>query len=253
MLPEDHYTATETVAGDGGKQEKYALTGEDSVVLVSFVFSARPDDGITFYQADRPLTQTNDTVVQYRLVTSTDPAEDFDRWNVIPDGDGACGGEETEADVVKTSEEPFRDILGYDGYVRTETDGVGWSMRTYYAVEGDRTFPIARAWGYHTAESYAVDLDGDGQKELVANVAYGADGHEDVLVYRRTGDTVEQGWLDLEGKLPNFHNWGINATAARYDPAEEVFRVRYALKNSDQYGTMEFRGLGDFLFAPYAP
>ena len=252
-LPGDHYTAAGTVTGDSNKQEKYALTGEDSVVLASFLFSARSDGGVTFYQADRPLTEAGDAVVQYRLVTSTGPAEDFDRWNVIPDGTGAYGGEETEVDAMKTSEEPFRDILGYDGFVRTETDGVGWSMRTYYAVEGDRTFPIAQAWGYHTAESYAVDLDGDGRKELVANVEYGADGHEDTLVYRRTGDTVEQGWLDLEGKLPNFNNWGINAHSVRYDPAEGVFRVRYALKNSDQYGTMEFRGLGDFQFETYSP
>ena len=57
----------------------------------------------------------------------------------------------------------------------------------------------------------------------------------------------------LEGKVPNFNNWGINAHSIRYDPAEGVFRVRYALKNSDQYGTMEFRGLGDFQFEPFAP
>ena len=98
-----------------------------------------------------------------------------------------------------------------------------------------------------------MDLDGDGRKELVANVEYGADGHEDTLVYRRRGDAVEQGWLDLEGKLPDFDNWGINAHSIRYDPAEGVFRVRYALKNSQEYGTMEFRGLGDFQFETYSP
>ncbi|MDY3282344.1 M56 family metallopeptidase [Dysosmobacter sp.] len=472
-LPEDHYTGSEWVTGDSNKQEKYALTGEDSVVLASFLFSARSDGGITFYQADLPLTEAGDAVVQYRLVTSTDPSEDFaDQekpvepspaqpmeqavWFAPEDirdietaelllrdgqrarlyrasdagwveerfggareitapgcpfgsvlylqrGDGVLGqvqpaqdgcpvfrsGEtyyrmETDGDfgpafyglfgvdmeelthesrpgmtvtaangdstgalwlddgtaddegipalsvkentrltlevsgggdtlvigeaydtgdggpperrshtltrngdgtftlpVIRqdlaeagqavytvpweggrflfrvvfsgVKEEPFRDILGYDGFVRTETDGVGWSMRTYYAVEGERTFPIAEAWGYHAPEEYAVDLDGDGRKELVANVEYGADGHEDTLVYRRRGDAVEQGWLDLEGKLPDFDNWGINAHSIRYDPAEGVFRVRYALKNSGQYGTMEFRGLGDFLFAPYAP
>lgn len=472
-LPEDHYTGSEWVTGDSNKQEKYALSGEDSVVLASFLFSAHFDGGVTFYQTDRPLTETGDAVVQYRLVTSVNPKEDFADletsgepsavqpmeeavwftpedirdieaaellwrdgqrarlyrasdalwveeqlggareitasacpfgsvlylrradgvlgmvqpaqdgcpvfrsdeayYRVETDGDfgpafyglfdvdiedlthesrpgmtvtaangdstgalwttdGTADAEEIPTLLVKENtrltlevngggdtlvvgeaydtgdgappdrrshtltrngdgtftlpvirqdsaaagqavytvpweggrfvfrlvfsgvkEEPFRDILGYDGFVRTETDGVGWSMRTYYAVEGERTFPVAKAWGYRTAEEYAVDLDGDGRKDLVANVEYGADGHEDTLVYRRTGDTVEQGWLDLEGKLPNFNNWGINAHSVRYDPAEGVFRVRYALKNSDQYGTMEFRGLGDFQFEPFAP
>ena len=146
---------------------------------------------------------------------------------------------------------PFTDILGYDGYVQTTEDSGFWQMRTYYAVNGGGAWPIAESFGFDGAEDYSVDLDGDGMKELVTNVQFGGDGHEDVYVYRRVGDgngEIQKGVLDLSD-LPNHDNWGANSTAAVYDPAAGVFRVRYAQKNTEEYGILETRGLERFEFS----
>ena len=146
---------------------------------------------------------------------------------------------------------PFTDILGYDGYIQTEnTAAPWWKMRTYYAVNGGGIFPIAESFGFGEVQDYSVDLDGDGVKELVANVQFGGDGHEDVYVYRRVADGpggIQKGVLDLPD-LPNHDNWGVNSTAASYDPEAGVFRVRYTQKGTEEYGELEFRGLDRFDF-----
>lgn len=146
----------------------------------------------------------------------------------------------------------FSGILGYDGYVQAESADGYWEMRTYYAQEGGRTFPIAESFGFDGAEDYSVDLDGDGMPELVANVQFGGDGHQDVYIYQRRGDEIWRGTLDLGG-LPNHDNWGANSTAAEYDPAEGVFRVRYAQKRTKEPGVLELRGLERVTFSKYEP
>lgn len=145
---------------------------------------------------------------------------------------------------------PFTDILGYDGYMQTE--GGIWQRRTYYAVTDRGTFPIAGSFGYDGPQDWSVDLDGTGEKELAANVQYGGDGHRDVFVYQRRGDTIWKGVLDLSD-LPNHDNWGVNSTTAEYDPKKGVFRVRYAQKGTEDFGVLETRGLGRFLFSKYKP
>lgn len=49
---------------------------------------------------------------------------------------------------------PFTGILGYDGYIRTQSSGGYWEMRTYYAQEGGRTFPIAESFGFDGVKDY---------------------------------------------------------------------------------------------------
>ena len=147
---------------------------------------------------------------------------------------------------------PFTGILGYDGYIRTQSTGGYWEKRTYYAQAGGRTFPIAESFGFDGVKDYSVDLDGDGLPELVANVQFGGDGHQDVYIYQRRGDEIWRGTLDL-GSLPNHDNWGANSTAAEYDPAEEVFRVRYAQKDTEEIGVLELRGLERVAFSKYEP
>ena len=150
---------------------------------------------------------------------------------------------------------PFTDILGYDGYIQTESTGGYWEVRTYYAVTGSEIFPIAESFGFDGAKDYSVDLDGDGVKEFVTNVQFGGDGHENVYVYRRIGDGasgIQRGILDLSD-LPNHDNWGVNSTTAEYDPAAEVFRIRYAQKNTEEYGVLETQGLERFQFSEFSP
>lgn len=44
-----------------------------------------------------------------------------------------------------------------------------------------------------------------------------------------------------------------NSTAAEYDPAEGVFRVRYAQKRTKEPGVLELRGLERVTFSKYEP
>ena len=145
---------------------------------------------------------------------------------------------------------PFTDILGYDGYMQTE--GAIWQKRTYYAVTDHGTFPIAESFGFEGTQDWSVDLDNKDWKELAANVQFGGDGHRNVFVYQRRGDTIWRGTLDLTG-LPNHDNWGANSVTAEYDPEQGVFRVRYAQKGTKDFAVLETRGLGRFVFSKYQP
>lgn len=145
---------------------------------------------------------------------------------------------------------PFTGILGYDGYMRTE--GTIWQRRVYYAVTGHGTFPIAESFGFEGPSDWPVDLDGKDWKELAANVQYDGDGRRDVFVYQRREDGVWKGVLDLSG-LPNHDNWGANSVTAEFDPEEELFRIRYTQKGTNEPGVLETRGLGRFRFFKYAP
>lgn len=146
--------------------------------------------------------------------------------------------------------EPFTDVLGYDGTRVTETTLYGWSYRAYYAdLDGEQT-QIAESFGAAESADYIVDLDGDGTQELVCNVTSGADGHQEAYVYRRQGDSIEQGTLSTDG-LPNFNDWGVNAHAVTYDPLRNVFTISYAVKGQEDYAAVETRGLERVTFAPY--
>lgn len=81
----------------------------------------------------------------------------------------------------------FHDLLGYDGYFITKKDSTPMET-TYYAVEGDETFIIAKSWGFER-DDYFRDVDGDGVRELLCNVCWG-DGAQDTLIYRRFEDGI---------------------------------------------------------------
>ncbi len=166
-------------------------------------------------------------------------------------------GEETTAEGLTSvtglptvSTEPFADILGFDGVRVTETLSFGWSERTYYAVDGGgNKTPIAESFGWGGPEDCAVDLDGDGQEELVCTVTYNADGAQRVYVYQRRADGVYRGWLDVWEELPaDYVDWGVNSTWEEYDPAENVFFVHYAV-DTDGDGEAE----GDYARRTFTP
>ena len=123
-------------------------------------------------------------------------------------------------------QEPFTDVLGYDGFTWDLREGVFFS-RTWYAVEeGREPFPIASAYGYDPPEFWELDLDGDGQKELICNYVTGGDGHPGVAVYQRREDGVYEGRLNTRD-LPGHTDWGVNSTEERYDPDRERFVITY--------------------------
>ena len=151
-----------------------------------------------------------------------------------------------------TPEEGFTDIMGYTGYAVTERQASSWYLRTYYTVQGGGPLTIAETFGYGQPQDFVVDLDGDGVTELVANVTFGGDGARRAYVYQRRGEDVYLGDPSADG-LPDFNNWGANASWSEYDPLEQVFRIHYSQKNSDEYGVLETRDLSRFQFSKFTP
>lgn len=144
--------------------------------------------------------------------------------------------------------ETFTDILGYDGFTTTETGPHAWKLRTYYAVTEDKTFPIAETYGM--PEEYLVDLDGDGQEELVCNTA-SISGVRNVIVYQRRDDEIWRGAIDAEA-LPGFVNEGTGPSCwGEYDPEEDLFRIYYRMEGQDGYARTEARGMERLEFYPY--
>ena len=146
--------------------------------------------------------------------------------------------------------EPFDDIMGYSGFSLVTYGSGFWQERTYYAVTDTGVFLMAESFGFGSPEDYAVDLDGDGVTELVCNVQFGADGAERVYVYQRRADGIFRGYLDTED-LPGHLDWGINSVWEEYDPAENVFRIHYAVEGRDDYAVLEANGLERIRFEKY--
>lgn len=170
------------------------------------------------------------------------------------------GEEETVVETLDTPPERvsvrvFSDILGYSGFLLTQRQGLGnpaedWSLRTYYAVEEDAVFRIARSFGWGEPQDYGADLNGDGREEFVSSVTYGGDGHQDAYIYQRRADGVWVGQISTEN-LPGLDDRGVNSTAVTYDPDRGVFVIRYLVKDQEDPVVLETRGLERVEFTPY--
>lgn len=164
--------------------------------------------------------------------------------NLLAEADGGA--------VPATEEYAFQNILGTDGVRWTETDANGFSVRTYYALgtDGGRT-PIAESFGWGGAEDYSVDLDGDGMEELVCNVTYGGDGARRAYVYQLRADGIYLGELSAGG-LPDFLDWGVNASWSEYDPEGRVFRLHYCVDTDGNGEAEEEYALAEYNLAEAA-
>lgn len=149
----------------------------------------------------------------------------------------------------------FSDLFGLSGQ-SVETTENHFTTRSYFVSDMNGSeVCIAESFGFEI-DDYIVDLDGDGVTELVCNCQYGGDGHESVYVYRRNGNVIERGWLDLEHKqldmvMPaNWKNWGVNSTAERYIPETGIFEIRYDTDHGTEVATTSH--LSHFTFEEYA-
>ena len=80
QLPKDHYTGAGTFAGADRLQdsERHSLNGNDEALLYTFLLSTEPGGAVTGYDAKAGAVGANDTVVRFRLVTSTGGTGSFD-------------------------------------------------------------------------------------------------------------------------------------------------------------------------------
>lgn len=134
----------------------------------------------------------------------------------------------------------FQNIMGYDGYWEEKLYNSQHHTRRYYAEENGKVFPIAVSWYWkfdpsEKVEDYVLDIDGDGVTELVCNTLTGADIHAEVYIFRRTANGVECGRIDREkANIPDFDDWGANASVSCYDAQTGQFLLSYDVKDSKE-------------------
>lgn len=125
----------------------------------------------------------------------------------------------------------FQDLLGYDGYFITRKESTPMET-TYYAVEGEKTFIIARSWGFEREDNF-IDIDGDGIKELVCNVVSG-DGGQNTLIYRRFEDGIRVAYasqlLDKE-----YDDLGVYSLVTWYDVVFDRIEMAYWQEELQDY------------------
>lgn len=208
-------------------------------VVVAVCFLTSPENA-----APQRTTKQGELVVG-AVAETTLPQHDPARFD--PNEIQASMDDETNAQSSPEDARTFTGIMGFDGYMEAEPSG-SWELRTYHTVIDGTPYVIAESFGFGGIQDYTVDLDGDGVTELVANVQFGGDGAQRAYVYQRKGNDVYLGTLSVKD-LPNFDNWGANATQSEYDPATGVFRLRYAQKGSEDYATLEMTTLDRFEFS----
>ncbi len=99
---------------------------------------------------------------------------------------------------------------------------------------------------------FLKDLDGDGIRELILNDTYNADGVRRVVVFRRRGNTILTGTLDMNKlDMPGWDDWGEGARAETYDE-QEGFVIEYKVAGEDEPGTVKVEGIDAFTWTEYA-
>ena len=136
------------------------------------------------------------------------------------DDSGSAGAAE---EVIQIA---FTGVLGYDGFIRQESYASGFLFNHYIAQAGGRETCIAESWGWDRDDT-AVDLDGDGVKELVCNVTYGADGVQRVTVYRLAADGSAECADPLELLDVPYRDQGIGSLSEVYNAEHNTVDISY--------------------------
>lgn len=135
----------------------------------------------------------------------------------------------TEGAGVQTT---FTGILGQNGFIRQESGADGFSTNYYIAQTDGRETCIAESWGWERDDT-AVDLDGDGVKELVCNVTYGADGAQRVVVYRLAADGSVECADPLELLDVPYRDQGVGSLSESYDAIYKTVDISYYQKGQE--------------------
>lgn len=137
--------------------------------------------------------------------------------------------------------ETFEKLFGYNGFCLSIPNGVGYSS-TYYAVENGEILLLAESWGnFYDKENvdFQVDIDGDGEKELICNVTWLADGAQRTRIYRYENGRVYCG--NGEDMLDEaYDNFGVGSLSSRYDPEKNVISISYWKEDKNDFVTKEY-------------
>ena len=169
-------------------------------------------------------------------------------WVIMEDQDGPHLAEVLHG-LSEAALQPFTDILGTDGYTLDYVQGPAGDYRSYYGADGT---PLALSFGWDRADT-AVDLDGDGVRELVCSVTYMADGVPAVLVYRLSeGEILQAEASAVPEEVYQSGPPAVGPAQSHYDPESNTVTssLRFQGEEAQRSWTMplELEGLE---FYPY--
>lgn len=145
----------------------------------------------------------------------------------------------------------FDSIMGYSGfYIYDETNFFPYEF--FYAVEDGQSFCIAESWGCSETDYYIVDINGDGENELICNAMWG-DGAQNTIIYHRDGSNILYGYAD-ELLNHEYDNIGISSVYTQYLPDENVVEIFYWKENIQDHKSDKYEiDLDKIDFYPFVP
>ena len=145
----------------------------------------------------------------------------------------------------------FNDIMGYSGfYIYDETDFMPYEF--FYAIEDGQSFCIAESWGCLEDDNYVVDINRDGENELICNVIYG-DGAQSTVVYYKNNGEILSGFAD--DMLDHEYVYkGVGSIASLYLPDENVVEIFYWEEDMQDRKSDKYKiDLDKIDFYPFVP
>lgn len=145
----------------------------------------------------------------------------------------------------------FDNIMGYSGfYIYDETYFFPYEF--FYAVEDGQSFCIAESWGCSETDYYIIDINGDGENELICNAMWG-DGAQNTIIYHRDGSNILYGYAD-ELLDHEYDNIGISSLDTQYLPDENVVEIFYWKEDLQDYKSDKYEiDLEKIEFYPFIP
>lgn len=132
----------------------------------------------------------------------------------------------------------FKNLLGHNGFYIYDYFCGQWYLADYYAVEEDELICLAESWGGGPSD-YMVDVDGDGDSELICNVTYLADGAMRTVIYRYDGTQVLRGFLDalLDEE---YDDYGVGSSYSEYLPDKNVVKIWFWKDELEDFDAKEY-------------
>lgn len=145
----------------------------------------------------------------------------------------------------------FDSIMGYSGfYIYDETSFMPYGF--FYASEDGQSFCIAENWGCSEEDSYIIDINGDGENELICNVTYG-DGAQHTVVYYKNNGEILSGFAD-DMLDHEYDDIGVGSLSTLYLPDENVVEIFYWKEDIQEHKSDKYEiDLDKIDFYPFVP
>ncbi|MCD8131494.1 MAG: hypothetical protein LUE16_09505 [Lachnospiraceae bacterium] len=123
------------------------------------------------------------------------------------------------------------ELMGYPAFYADYGTSY-WRMNYYYGVKDGEVIELGTGWGGDPEEvNFLVDVDEDGERELICNVTYGADGAQYAYIYYQEDGLIYQGCFDLPEEVENLISRSVTS---RYLPEENMIEVTYLVDEDGQ-------------------